>query len=187
MTIRNCRFIDNENGILGIANDDSTITIENSHFEKNGNCVNGCSHGIYLNRVAKFVLKDSTFKEQYVAHHVKSRAVENIITGNEIHDGANGTASYLIDISNGGTTVIRNNVLSKGPRTSNRGTAIFIGPEGDINPSDGHEISNNRFRNMGPSTTAFVRNNTDEEAVLRNNRLAGDTIPLVGPGKVERR
>jgi len=183
LTVRNARFLDNENGLLAAPVEGSTILIERSTFERNGKCAGSCAHGIYVNRIDRLRIVDSTFREQRVGHHIKSAARALEVTGSTIEDGPEGTASYLIDVVSGGEVVIADNVLQKGPKAENQGTAIHIAGEGSPD-APGYRIRANRFRSDGPHEVAFVRNGTMAAAVLEANLLEGNVVPLVGPGTV---
>ena len=57
---------------------------------------------IYISAaIASFSITNSYIHDAVVGHEVKSRAANNIITGNRIFDN-NGSASYSIDMPNGG-------------------------------------------------------------------------------------
>lgn len=184
LTVRNARFYDNQMGILANPVADSTIVIEGSVFERNGRCGGTGGHGIYALAIARLQVLGSTFRAHCIGHHIKSRARVTEVSDSVIEDGPDGTASYLIDLPNGGTAAITGNTLQKGPLTDNRGTAIFIGAEGDLQPSDGLLIADNVFRNDGPTQTVFVHNATPTAAVVRRNRLQGSVVPLEGPGEL---
>jgi hypothetical protein len=186
LTVENSKFIDNEEGILTTSIEDCTIVIRNSYFAGNGNCLQDCSHGIYAGRIKELRIEGSEFFNQKIGHHVKSRALRTELVGNTIHDGAEGTASYLVDIPNGGALIMRGNTLEKGPRTDNHDTAIRLGEEGNTNVTPQILIENNRFTNSISGETVFVRNETATRAVLRANRLSGKVIPLAGLGTTER-
>ncbi|HWA70455.1 MAG TPA: hypothetical protein VG821_11560 [Rhizomicrobium sp.] len=133
----------------------------------------------------------SSFFETLVAHHIKSRARSTILTDNHIQDGPDGTASYEIDIPNGGSVVATGNVIEKGPNNQNHKAAIMIGEEGASQPSKELLFKDNQFVNDGPSPfyflirTIFVRNLTSSPAQLVGNRLKGWNVKaLAGPGTV---
>jgi Right handed beta helix region len=184
LTVRHARFVDNENGILAATVEGSTILIEKSVFERNGKCAANCAHGVYVNRIDRLRIVGSSFREQRVGHHIKSAARALEVTGSTIEDGQDGTASYLIDVIAGGEVVITGNLMHKGPKAENLGTAIHIAGEGAAS-GVAYRISDNRFRSDGPQEVAFVRNETVVPAALSGNRLEGDVIPLVGPGSVD--
>src|SRR5471030_350709 len=119
LTVEHVRFINNENGILAADSPDSTIRISDSEFTRNGKCEPSCAHGVYVNHVALLRVERSKFFDNRVGHHIKSRASRTELVGNDIEDGPEGTASYLVDISNGGGVLIEGNTMEKGPNCSN--------------------------------------------------------------------
>ncbi len=185
LTLRAMRLIDNEDGILAAPMPHATIRIENSVFADNGVCAPVCAHGIYVNDLAKLSIVGSRFFETHDGHHIKSRARATELIGNTITDGKHGTSSYLVDLPNGGALLMRDNILEKGPKTENTGTAIAIGEEGVTHPAGAITITGNRFTNDGPAETAFVRNLSPIPARLRDNIFVGKIIPLIGPGESE--
>lgn len=184
LTVRQSIFEDNENGILAGSAKGKTVTIEGSRFERNGKCEPDCAHGIYINIVDRLVVRDSVFRGQKIGHHIKSRALSTTVTGTTIEDGVDGTASYLIDIPNGGDLLIARNRLQKGPRSDNLSIAIAYGLEGAKNPTRSVRIENNYFRSDLPQSTDFVRNGSTNAITLTGNTLCGRVVPLNGQGTV---
>ncbi len=187
LTIENSRFIDNEDGILGIQRPRSTMIIRDSLFQGNGTCTAACAHGIYVNKLALLHIEHSQFLGQHEGHHVKSRALRTELVDNIISDGPDGNSSYLIDIPNGGDVVITGNKLEKGAHATNRTAAIIMGEEAvgrpeRQNPATEVRIEDNSFVNQMTARTIFVRNKTETPAVLRGNKIEGPTDPLDGPG-----
>ena len=184
LTIADSTFVDNQEGIIAGENLRSTIIVRNSQFERNGTCVSACAHGIYANHIARLVVSHSRFLETRAGHHIKSRALRTDITDNRIEDGPNGTSSYLVDIPNGGSLILVNNVMEKGPLNQNHSAAVVIGEEGVSQPTAQLTISKNTFSDDGPPTS-FVKNLTATPARLTGNVLKGDSItPLTGDGTV---
>ena len=175
LTVERSQFLDNEEGILAASQQDSQIVVRDSYFKGNGNCISpmGCAHGIYVGNIAKLLVEDSTFIEQHTGHHIKSRATRTELIGNTIEDGPDGTASYLVDIPNGGALIMRNNVLEKGPKSGNSMAAVTLGEEGNTNKTPEIIVEGNQFSNDMPMETVFLRNFTGAGAVLRNNTLTG--------------
>lgn len=184
LTVRQSIFEDNENGILAGSAAGKSVTIEGSRFERNGKCEPDCAHGIYINTVDRVVVRDSVFRGQKIGHHIKSRALSTTVTGTTIEDGTDGTASYLIDLPNGGDALIARNKLQKGPRSDNRSIAIAYGLEGARNPTRSVRIENNVFHSDLPQLTDFVRNGSTSAMTLSGNTLCGLVVPLNGPGSV---
>ena len=184
LIVEHSRFIDNENGILGNTVPGSTVRISDSEFRGNGKCQPQCAHGIYINAVDKLEVERSRFIDQHVGHHIKSRALNTVLVGNDISDGPNGNSSYLVDVPNGGNLLIQGNRFEKGPHSENDDTAIAIGFEKVTHPSTSLVVRGNSFTNDMQKPTAFVHNRTLTPAVLSGNHLQGDVTPLVGPGTV---
>jgi hypothetical protein len=112
LVIENCYFHDGQEGILGgVAG--TTVTIDHSEFARLG-AGDGYSHGIYIGNANSLTITNSYFHEANVGHEIKSRALSTVIENNVIAD-LNGTASYDIDIPNGGNLVVENNTIEKGP------------------------------------------------------------------------
>ncbi len=186
LTVDGVRFVNNQNGILD-ASPDSTLVVRNSLFDRNGACSEGqgCAHGIYVGGLKRLTVENSRFTGTKEGHHIKSRAARTEVIDSTIEDGPDGTASYLIDISNGGAVVLRGNTMEKGPHAQNHSAAVAIGAEGVTQPTPEITVENNSFRNDMEVPTVFVNNLTATEAVLRNNRLSGQVRPLKGDGSVK--
>jgi hypothetical protein len=178
LTVDKVKFIDNQNGILGGSAPVSTVTIRNSVFERNGTCEDQCAHGIYFGAIALLRVENSRFFETRQGHHIKSRAARTEIVGCDIADGPNGTSSFLIEIPNGGSVVVRGNKLEKGPKSENETGAISIGAEGVKQPTSQILIANNTFKNDMEQPTSFVRNLTGVPASFKDNRLSGPVTTL---------
>lgn len=186
LTIENTKFINNQEGILAGNNPTSSITIRNSEFNHNGTCINpgGCAHGIYVNNIALLRIERSRFFDTQTGHHIKSRAARTELLDNHIEDGPDGTASYEVDIPNGGALVMTGNVLEKGQTNQNHTAAVIIGEEGVSQPTVELLFKDNTFTNNGPPT-AFVDNITATPAQLIGNVFKGNAIkPLNGDGTV---
>lgn len=186
LTIENSKFINNQEGILAGTNPTSSMIIRNSEFDHNGTCINsgGCAHGIYVNNIALLRIERSRFFDTQTGHHIKSRAARTELVDNHIEDGPDGTASYEVDIPNGGALVMTGNVLEKGPKNQNHSAAVMIGEEGVSQPTPELLFKDNAFTNNGPPT-AFVNNITATPAQLIGNVFKGNAIkPLIGDGTV---
>ena len=130
-------------------------------------------HGIYSNAAHLLRIENSTFTGTKSGHQIKSRGERTEIIGCTIADGPEGTSSYLVDISVGGSLVIRDSKLEKGPEAENHSAAVVIGAEGVQHPTREITIENNSFRNDGGYSTVFVNNLTATEAMLRGIASAG--------------
>ena len=179
LTVEHSRFLHNENGILAGGSPNSVLRIADSEFIGNGACIEYCAHGVYAGEpIALLDIEHSVFRDTKVGHHIKSRARNTIVRDSRIEDGLDGTASYLIDIPNGGNVLIQGNTMEKGAQSENPATAIAIGEEGVKNPTAALVVRDNVFRGDGPVQTAFVRNVTSIPVELAGNTLTGDVEPL---------
>jgi len=185
LTVEDSHFVDNEDGILTGQNPQSRIIIRDSFFTENGKCESDCAHGIYIGRIALLEVSHSTFFQQYAGHHIKSRALRTEITGNTIRDGAAGTASYEVDIPDGGSLVLRDNVIEKGAHAGNEFAAVTIGEESNVNPTSELTIDHNTFDNDNSATTTFVRNRTATTAELSGNVIHGRAVAFSGLGHLQ--
>lgn len=181
LTVRNCYFHDNQNGILAGKNPASEIVIESSEFANNGEG-DGQTHNMYIGNVKKFTLRYSSSHHADIGHNVKSRARQNFIMYNRIMDERDGTSSYDIDLPNGGLAYIIGNIIQQGPKTDNP-TLVAYGAEGLSNPIKDLYVIHNTFVNDGPPRARFLFVRQAAATVLiTNNIFAGPGTVLVGPG-----
>lgn len=179
LTVRDCYFHDNENGILAGDNASSDILIEHSIFAHNG-AGDGQSHNMYINRVRSLTLRASHVHDAHVGHNVKSRAATTIVEGNRITSEDGGDPSYEIEMPNGGIAIITGNVIHQGPNAGNPILVAFA-QEGATNPVQGLYVAYNTFVD-GRGNGTFVRNNSAVPAVVVNNVLVGGSQLLSGLG-----
>lgn len=168
--IRNCYFHDNENGILTDGGD-SHILIENSEFHNNG-FGDGFTHNMYIGPVKRFTLRGSFSHHARIGHNVKSRAEVNHILHNRITDDVDGTASYNIDLPNGGVAYIIGNVLQQSPRSDNP-TLISWGAEGLKYAANAVYISHNTLVNDRQGGTFVSLSGVPTTAKAVNNLFVG--------------
>jgi len=176
LLVERVRFLDNENGIMS-GTKGGRIVVRDSLFERNGACIGGCAHGIYAGESDLLRIENSRFIGTRRGHHIKSRALRTEILGCVIEDGPDGTASFEIDIPNGGDLILRGNAIQKGPKAENHGAIVSLGAEGTMHPTRTIDIANNRVRNDGPWDVRFVDNRTGTPAALADNRLSGRIQP----------
>jgi hypothetical protein len=146
LTLDNVFIHDNQEGLLGAADLSGSITITNSEFARNGLGGDGHTHAIYVGPVSNFTLTNSYIHDTNIGHEVKSRAQNNVITGNRIFDN-DASASYSINLPNGGTATITGNVIQQGPNSQNPAILAY-GEEGiPTGYSTGATVSNNTIIN----------------------------------------
>jgi hypothetical protein len=158
LTVRNCVFRDNQDGILAGDVTGSEILIEHCEFDHNG-AGDGYSHNLYINHVAKLTFRYNYSHRAAIGHLLKSRAAENYILYNRFSGEKDGTASYEIDCPNGGKTYVIGNVIEQNLLTDNPAMLAYL--------EEGSHASN-------PSAELFVVNNTFV------NHLGSGTFILTG-------
>lgn len=117
LTIVDCVFEENENGVLSTGDRDGVIAITGSRFLRNGHG-DGYSHGIYVLRASKVEIADSEFIGSRIGHHIKSLADETMISNSTLDD-ADGETSYAVDLSKGGRVLITGNTIIQAADASN--------------------------------------------------------------------
>jgi len=178
LTVRDCYFHDNEEGILAGDNASSDILIEYTEFYNNG-YGDGYSHNLYINHVHSLTFQYNYSHHAIIGHEVKSRAFNNYILYNRITNEETGTASREIDLPNGGHTIILGNEIEQGPQSTNS-NIIGYGLEGLTNPESQLFVVNNTIVN-DKSNGSFL--DVEDGASLckaYNNIFAGAGTILTG-------
>ena len=179
LTVLNCRFKNNENGILAAGPlQNNVLTVKNSRFEDTRSPAGASvlTHAIYVGQsISGAVIENNVFTRTTTGHHLKSRAVSTTVTGNTFDD-AGGTNSYSIDIPEGGRLYVTDNVFTKGAKSPNA-NMIAYGFErfkggAFRNPTDWIWVADNRVTNRRTGATTFFNNRSDFVAELANNQLS---------------
>lgn len=180
LVLRDCAFTNNQMGILTGKNPDGVVVIERCRFHNNGVGITDSrriGHNIYIGAQKRFEMRFSSSTGANVGHSVKSRARENIIAYNHIADHADGRASYLIDLPNGGDSLVIGNVIQQGPKWENN-TLVSFAAEKKNQDAGRLTLSHNTLVNTAASGT-FVNNYSKGPATMLNDLL-------IGPGMVSR-
>ena len=186
LTVEHVRFVNDQDGILAASNPAAKLIVRDSEFVRDGTCGgSGCAHGIYVNDLALLRVERSKFFETRQGHHIKSRAQRTEVIGCDMADGEKGTSSYAIDVPNGGSVLLRDSRIQKGPKSENHTGALVVGAEGVTRRTPEIVVERNRFQVDGDYDSYLVVNMTATEAALKGNTLAGRAHALHGDGAVE--
>lgn len=180
LTIVNCRFIANEDGILSTGDKKGVITIERSLFRDNG-FGDGQSHAIYVDGAALVDVRDSKFVSTRIGHHLKSLSDKIIVRGTTFDDGY-GRGSYAIDASRGGSVVVENSTFIQAEDAENYSIINYDLTRGGS--ADGLVVTGNKVVNRFQGGN-FVRNDTKLAPVMSANvieNLGGKPLALTNPG-----
>jgi hypothetical protein len=184
LTVRNFRFFDCENGVLG---GNGEMLFEGCEFQHCGPVGNPATHSLYIGeRCTKLVFRHNYSTDVIEGHLLKSRAKESWLLYNRLSD-ENGTGSAVADFPNGGVVVLIGNVLHKGAH-GNNSRVIAYGMEGIKHQRNALYVVNNTMVYEHRHTNAFfVRVENAAEGflpVIRNNLCIGK-VPLTNWPKAE--
>lgn len=179
LTVRNCRFYGNQNGLLATGGD-SELTIENSEFGYNG-AGDGLSHNLYVGPVKSLQVTGSYFHHANVGHLLKSRAAYNFIAYNRLTDEAGGRASYELEFPNGGLAFVIGNLIQQGNYTENS-IMLSFGAEHYSWPNNRLFMASNTLVNDVPYGGSFLRVYPGAKHVVAANNLLAGAGKLHVPG-----
>lgn len=178
LTIRRCRFEDNQMGLLSGHKRDDEILIEESVFARNGPGP-GPNHNLYVGRIAKLVVRGSSLHHARVGHNVKSRARVTHLLYNRIMDEADGNSSYAVDIPHGGDALLVGNLVQQGPLTENWALVSF-GAQGRHHKYNRLRMAHNTLVNDAPDGIFVHVHPGQIEVSLVNNLMVGAGKTYVG-------
>lgn len=182
LAVEHSRFIDNETGILVDDLPRNAIRVSDSVFEKNGRCEATCAHGINVGQVALLSIDSTRIAGTRGGHHIKSGALRTELIGDDIEDGPDGTASFLVELPNGGDLLMEKNRLQKGPRSTNPQAAVVIDDGETQLKTKNLVFLDNKFANETGGHTVFLRNFSDLDPIFNGNVMSGDTTGISSRG-----
>ncbi len=170
LSVRHCRFIDNEMGLLTNNDPRAELAVEFSEFAHNQR-PDGHNHQLYAGTIGRLAVADSHFHHGTIGHLLKSRAAVNLIRDNRLTDEAGGRSSYELEFPNGGVAVVVGNLIQQGAQTENP-TMISYGAEGYRWPVNVLALANNTLVDERPEGGRFLSVWSGEVTVAEvGNRL----------------
>jgi hypothetical protein len=180
-------FYNNQEGLLAgtptTGAGTGSITINNTEFSHNGGD-DGYAHNIYVGTIGTLTIDNSLFTGAVEGHEIKSEAQYTTIENTRIIDGPTGTASYSIDLPDGGNAVIENDVIEQGPDSQNP-AIIHVGagptPWADTSVTIEH---NTILNDLHQGDARLLLNNTTVPVTITDNEIYGLTASQIatGPG-----
>jgi len=161
LTVQNCSFHDNQDGLLGATDLNGTITIDHSEFYRNGT-TSGFTHNMYIGDIQQFTLTNSYVHDANVGHEIKSRAENNTNSS---------TSSFSIDLPNGGNAAISGNTIEQGPNGQN-GVMIAYGEEGALHTGTNVSFVGNTVVNDLTARTPYLFRDASGAPIA----TSGDTV-----------
>lgn len=156
LRINDCVFRDNQNGLLTSNDNHAELLIENSDFSDAPVQTEPLPHLLYVGRIASLRISGSHFSNGHLGHLIKSRARNNDLRYNLVHDGSEGSASYEIDFPDGGQATLVGNVIGQSATTSNP-VLIAFGAEKAYWPDNTLILAHNTLLSAGWKPAWFVR------------------------------
>jgi hypothetical protein len=183
LTVKNCYFHDNDNGILCGANAASDVVIQYTEFNHNG-WGDGYSHNLYIGNIKSLNFSYNYSHHAHIGHELKSRAATNYILYNRIGNEATGDASREMDLPNGGTAIVIGNMIEQGPNTDNS-NIIGYGLEGLTNaaPHELYLVNNTIVNDRSGGNFVQISSSTAKYKAY-NNIFAGSGSLLSGTATV---
>ena len=179
LTLRQCQLFDNEYGLFAINDERAEVAIENSVFGLAPKVVGGLHHLVSVGRINKLSVTGSRFQQGFEGHLIKTRARENFIAYNMIHDGIRGGASYEIEIAEGGLATVIGNVIGQGAESRNP-TVVAYGTDGRGWDKNRLLLAHNTLIHNGWMPAWFLRSFADR--LPQGVELHAVNNLLVGPG-----
>ena len=185
LVLTDCYFYGNQDGLLSNPDPTGSITINASEFYHNGVATgssSGYTHNLYVGQIATLDIENSYFHDAVVGHEIKSRALSTVVNGTRIVESPTGTASYSIDLPNGGTVSIINDQIQQGQMSENP-VMISYGEEGGVYAGSSLSVQNSVISNLlvSPSATG-VANASPELAQVIGNQIWGLTNSQIATG-----
>lgn len=195
LTLRRCRFLDNENGVLTGNDGAAELHLDGCEFGHNG-AGDGYSHNLYVGAIRRLQVVACRLHHARVGHLLKSRAAVTQVLYSQLADGTDGQASYEADFANGGHVLMLGNLVQQSPRTENPALVAY-GLEGPRWPDNRLVLVHNTFvdlRKLGgellrvgprvPAEFSTFNNVVDGrgslEALLPGGRHGGNAYVAVG-------
>lgn len=185
LTVRNCLFRSNENGILGGGQADNVGVIEHNEFVDNGRGDVGYTHSVYINGAAEVTFRGNWSHALWpdggdIGHLFKSRARKNYVLYNRI-TAEDSHSSYEINIPQGGEAYVIGNLIQQ--KVGGQRTMIsFADGDGTQYPDSKLYVVNNTFVSDVANPTFIRTTNAAAPILVVNNLLVGSNGTVVSGG-----
>ena len=185
LQLTQCRFTDNQNGVLTGDDIDSSLMIDGCDFGEAPVNPGSLPHLLYVGRIGQVSVERSRFRAGHEGHLIKSRARRTTLIGNLLDDGPTGQASYEIDLPEGGDALVEDNTVVQSAFTQNP-VMLAYGAEGGHWPLNQLRLRRNTFINRLPGGGWFVRVWAERlpgpaGVLSQGNRYLGPGSLLLGP------
>jgi hypothetical protein len=169
LTIRRCRFFDNEMGLLSAGALPMELDVDDCDFGRAPRHAGLLHHLLYVGAIGRFTLTRSRFADGWRGHLVKSRARVNDVRDNRL--GPGGGASYELEFPDGGDNTVAGNLIVQSAGTDNP-ALLSMGAERRSTPPGRLVLSGNRFVNLAAGGR-FCHLWGEVDVQARDNELFG--------------
>lgn len=188
LTVRNCVFRSNEDGILGGnvggMHPENTALVELNEFVDNGRGDVGFTHSVYFGEADTITFRGNWSHAMYplgadVGHLFKSRAHHTYVLYNRL-TAEDTQSSYEVNLPEGGEAFVIGNLIQQ--RVGGQRVMISFG-DGDGTQYTGSHlyVVNNTIVNESPGAATFIRTTqTDAQIVVVNNLVVGPGTLTMG-------
>jgi hypothetical protein len=128
LTLVDCRFEDNENGVLTSNDPAVELDLIDCDFGRIA-MGTGQTHNCYVGAIARLGVTGCHFHSGLMGHLLKSRARVNQVLYSRLVDGLGGRASYELEFPNGGQNLVMGNLIGQSSSSENP-HLISVGAEG---------------------------------------------------------
>jgi len=175
LTVAQSWFRDSQQGILTGGDPRGSLIVDRSTFTRLGTCEGsgGCAHSIYAGEYGQVRVSRSRFEEGRGGHYLKSRAARIEVAASNFDDTRGKETNYMIDLPEGATGQISNNLFVQGRDKDNYSAFIAVAAEGKEHSSAGLRILGNeaRFAPGVSRSSAFVADWSGDPLAIGENRL----------------
>ena len=156
LLVRRCAFLDNQMGLLTNNVETARLEIEDSEFGNAPGVPGKLEHLLYVGRIASASVVGSHFHGGHTGHLIKSRAARTWLAYNMIVDGPGGSASYEVDLPNGGIATLLGNTIGQSEQTQNN-TVVAYGAETRPWPENRLVMAHNTLLSPALPEARFLR------------------------------
>jgi hypothetical protein len=178
LTVENCKFLYNENGIL-TGNQGGTLIIRHTEFGYMG-YGDGYSHNIYVGRIDTLKMSGCYSHHSRTGHLLKCRAKFSVVANNRLTNENDNTynASYEMDFPDGGTHIVVGNIVQQSIQSPNPAIIAFAEENNTIWSENKLYLSHNTILNSKTTTNPLLLSSAKTPAgsiVMVNNLLSDNT------------
>jgi hypothetical protein len=182
LTVRRCRFFDNEMGILTANDADMELDVVDCEFGVAPRHEGSLHHLLYVGAIGAFSIQGSRFSGGWRGHLLKSRAHRSRVLYNHLDDRPAGEASYELEFPNGGHNAVVGNLIGQSAKTQNP-DLVSMGAEARDGMGGSLVLAHNTLVNAAGAEARFVHVWTERLAGETPVRMANNLF--VGPGELD--